>query len=49
MTAAGGHVGWPVGLRPWIYKWNFQNTLILEFCSSIKFTGRGEVNSEERK
>ena len=38
MTAVGGHVGWPVGWRPWVHRWKFQNTLILEFCKAVATT-----------
>ena len=35
LTETGGHVGWPVGLLPWQYRWLFMNSIITEFCDGI--------------
>lgn len=35
ITKTGGHVGWPVGWFPTRHRWQFQNTLILEFCEGV--------------
>ncbi len=38
VTETGGHVGWPLGVAPWIYRWHFQNELLLEFCNGVMAT-----------
>lgn len=35
ITSTGGHVGWPVGIFPWLRRWIFQNTLTTEFLEAI--------------
>ena len=35
LTKSGGHVGWLVGLFPWVNRWLFQNTIIFEFFEAI--------------
>ena len=35
ITRTGGHVGWPVGLMPWVRRWIFQNTIAAEFIEAI--------------
>ncbi|CAM9293233.1 unnamed protein product [Ectocarpus fasciculatus] len=35
VTTTGGHVGWPVGIFPWINRWVFQNSVTLEFCEAV--------------
>lgn len=34
-TRNGGHVGWPLGWAPWTRRWEFQNTLAMEFLTSV--------------
>lgn len=35
VTKTGGHVGWPIGLFPWLNRWEFQNTLTSEFIEAV--------------
>jgi predicted alpha/beta-fold hydrolase len=35
ITESGGHIGWSVGMFPWVHKWIFQNSVALEFCEAI--------------
>ena len=39
ITDKGGHVGWPLGWRPWIKCWEFQSTLALEFLEGVISAG----------
>lgn len=34
ITSKGGHVGWPLGWTPWTRRWEFQNTIALEFLEA---------------
>ena len=35
LTSRGGHIGWPTGLLPWKHRWDWSNTVALEFIEAI--------------
>jgi predicted alpha/beta-fold hydrolase len=35
LTQRGGHVGWPVGWRPWRHKWKFMSEAAISFVEAL--------------
>ena len=43
-TRKGGHVGWPMGISPWLYRWSYMNNVASSFVHAIRNSAAWVMN-----